>query len=174
MIRLLWTLSVHVRYYLRRYAPSNIAIDAIRTRDGLKWGIPAMLLAMPYLLAVQFCTNALVGGGPGWLNLIVLVAGYNALKFVLVGPSSVVLLVRARAEEMVARRGVFLSCQVLVLGGFLGLGGSTPLGSVCRNLPMSRVPAASFGRRGTPPLTWVGSDIIGRSGVDGCLASGVV
>jgi hypothetical protein len=105
IIRLLWTLSVHVRYYLRRYAPSNIVIDAIRTRGGLKWGIPAMLLAAPYLLAVHFCTNALSGGGPGVLNLIVLVAGYNALKFVLVGPWSVVLLVRARAEEMVARQG---------------------------------------------------------------------
>ncbi len=64
-----------------------------------------MLLAAPYLLAVHFCTSAVAGGGPGWLNLIVLVAGYNALKFVIAGPWSVVLLVRARAEEMVARRG---------------------------------------------------------------------
>lgn len=52
MIRLLWALSAHARYYLRRYMPTNIALDAIRSRRGLKWGTPAMLLAAPYLLAV--------------------------------------------------------------------------------------------------------------------------
>lgn len=40
MFRLLWTASVHTRYYLRRYMPTNIALDAIRTRRGLKWGVP--------------------------------------------------------------------------------------------------------------------------------------
>ena len=50
MIRQLWTLSVHTRAFLRRYMPTNILLDAIRTRRGLKWGVPAMLLAVPYLL----------------------------------------------------------------------------------------------------------------------------
>ena len=27
MIRLLWELSAHARYYLRRYMPTNIALD---------------------------------------------------------------------------------------------------------------------------------------------------
>ena len=31
MIRLLWALSAQARYYLRRYMPTNIALDAIRT-----------------------------------------------------------------------------------------------------------------------------------------------
>ncbi|WP_370992107.1 hypothetical protein [Micrococcus luteus] len=48
MIRLIWTVSVHTRYFLRRYMPTNILLYAIRTRRrGLKWGIPAMLLAVP-------------------------------------------------------------------------------------------------------------------------------
>lgn len=38
MIRLLWTASVETRYFLRRYMPSNIVLDLIRTRQGLKWG----------------------------------------------------------------------------------------------------------------------------------------
>jgi len=46
VFRLPWTASVHTRYCLRRYMP-NIAVDAMRTRRGLKWGVPAMLLAMP-------------------------------------------------------------------------------------------------------------------------------
>ncbi|MCZ2110982.1 MAG: sulfate permease [Dehalococcoidia bacterium] len=37
MIRLLWTASTQVRYFLRRYMPSNIILDLIRTRNGLKW-----------------------------------------------------------------------------------------------------------------------------------------
>ena len=57
MLRLLWVASVHTRYFLRRYMPTNIALDAIRTRRGLKWGVPAMLLAVPYLLAAAFCTG---------------------------------------------------------------------------------------------------------------------
>jgi hypothetical protein len=57
MFRLLWAASVSTRYYLRRYMPTNVALDAIRTRRGLKWGVPAMLLAAPYLLAASICTN---------------------------------------------------------------------------------------------------------------------
>ena len=59
MIHLIWTLSPHTRYYLRRYMPTNRLLDAIRRRRNLKWGIPAMLLAVPYLLIASTCTNAL-------------------------------------------------------------------------------------------------------------------
>jgi hypothetical protein len=104
MIRLLWALSVRARYYLRRCAPSNIALDWIRRRENLKWGVPAMLLAAPYLLIVSLCTTALAAGGPGVLNLIVLVAGYNAIKMTLMGPWSLVLLARARFTEAAQRR----------------------------------------------------------------------
>ncbi|HWL59639.1 MAG TPA: hypothetical protein VNQ48_02010 [Microbacteriaceae bacterium] len=48
MIRLLMIASIHIRDFMRRYMPSNILLDLIRTRRGLKWGIPAMLLAIPY------------------------------------------------------------------------------------------------------------------------------
>lgn len=36
MIRLLWIASAEVHYFLRRYMPSNIVLDLIRTRKGLK------------------------------------------------------------------------------------------------------------------------------------------
>lgn len=38
MFRLIWIASVHVRYFLRRYMPSKIVLDLIRTRRGLKFG----------------------------------------------------------------------------------------------------------------------------------------
>ena len=104
MLRLLWALSVRIRYYLRRYMPTNILLDAIRTRRGLKLGIPAMLLAAPYLLAASICTSIIDDGGPGWLNLLVILFVWNAMKMDWIGPVSVVQLVRARISERRARR----------------------------------------------------------------------
>lgn len=64
MFRLIWTASIHTRYFLRRWMPTNILLDLIRTRRGLKWGIPAMLLAVPYLLAAAICRGLIEDGGP--------------------------------------------------------------------------------------------------------------
>jgi hypothetical protein len=94
MIRQLWTASVHTRAFLRRYMPTNIVLDAIRTRLGLKWGVPAMMLAVPYLLVASICTNLIDQGAPGWLHLLVLVCVWNALKFMSIGPISLILLAR--------------------------------------------------------------------------------
>lgn len=105
VIRLLWALGAHARHYLWRYMPTNIALDAIRTRRGLKWGIPVMLLAVPYFLAASYCLTLVEEGGPGWLNLLVLVFCWNALKFLAIGPISVILIVRIRIREAFAGRG---------------------------------------------------------------------
>ncbi|WJG12380.1 hypothetical protein PWF70_17530 [Gordonia sp. Swx-4] len=56
MFRSIWIASAHTRDFLRRYMPTNVALDAIRTRPGLKWGVPAMLVAIPYLYAASFVT----------------------------------------------------------------------------------------------------------------------
>lgn len=79
-----------------RYAPTNPLLNAIRTRRGLKWGMPATLLAVPYLYAAAICTTIINDDGPGWLHLLVLLLVWDALKFVWIGPTSVALLVRAR------------------------------------------------------------------------------
>lgn len=102
MIRLIWTLSARTRYYLRRYMPTNRLLDAIRRRRNFKWGT-ATLLAVPYLLIASICTNALDQGAPGWLHLVVLWAVWNAMKFIVMGPVSLILLIRARTQEAIAR-----------------------------------------------------------------------
>lgn len=56
MFRLICITSIHMRDFLRRCMPTNIVLDAIRTRRGLKWGVPAMLLAIPYLAAGNIMT----------------------------------------------------------------------------------------------------------------------
>jgi len=58
----------------------------------------------PYLLAASICTNLIADGGPGWLNLVVLWGVWNAIKFIIMGPVSVVLLARVRLAESAARR----------------------------------------------------------------------
>jgi len=104
MIRLLWTASAEVRYFLRRYMPSNVLLNLIRTRKGLKWGVPAMLLAGPYLAVAFWCTTLIESGGPGWLHLVVLLCIWTALKMLAIGPVSVVLFTKARARAYRAQR----------------------------------------------------------------------
>ena len=99
MLRLFLALSARV-YGLLRYAPTNLLLDAIRTRRGLKWGVPATLLALPYLYAAAICTMIIKDGGPGWLHLLVLLFVWNALKFLWMGPTSLLSLLRVRATEL--------------------------------------------------------------------------
>ncbi|MFC5679103.1 sulfate permease [Aeromicrobium endophyticum] len=104
MIRLLWAASVGTRDYLRFYMPTNIALDAIRTRRGRRWGVPAMLIAVPYVFAASICTALLADGGPGWLNILVLLFIWNAMKFAFMGPVSLVLLIRTKVHEYAEQR----------------------------------------------------------------------
>lgn len=104
MFRLLWAFSVRVRVFMRRYMPTNILLDALRTRCGLKWGMPAMLLAAPYLVVAWLCSTWVADGGPGWANLLVLLFAWNALKFIVNGPITLVLLLRVRLAERQARK----------------------------------------------------------------------
>ncbi|MFV0252067.1 MAG: hypothetical protein ACK5H2_01860 [Beutenbergiaceae bacterium] len=82
-----------------RFAPGPRLLRRLRQRDGLKWGIPAMLLAVPYFLIAATCVQIIEGGGPGWLNLVVLWCLVLGMAFVLTGPISVLLLAKARVEE---------------------------------------------------------------------------
>lgn len=104
MFRLIWIVSIHIRSYLRRYMPTNIILDGVRTRRGLKWGLPVMLLALPYLYGASICVELIEDGAPGWLHLIVLLCIWNAMKMAWIGPISLILLARVRAQEMVARQ----------------------------------------------------------------------
>lgn len=64
MFRLIWAASIHTRGFLHRYMPANIVLDRLRTRRGLKWGVPAMLLAIPYLAVANNLTILIDRVGP--------------------------------------------------------------------------------------------------------------
>lgn len=122
MLRLLCAASVHTRYFLRRYMPTTILLDLIRTRRGLKWGVPAMLLAAPYLLAASICTNLIADGGPGWLNLLVILFIWNALKFIVMGPVSLMVLLRVHIQEADERRRVRRQSEAMKSARFEAIG----------------------------------------------------
>lgn len=104
MISLLLAASIAVHDFLRRWMPTNVIRDLVRTRRGLKWGVPAMLLAVPYFAAAYWVTTLLANGAPGWLNLLVLLCVWSGFKMLWLGPISIVLLLHARAREFAARR----------------------------------------------------------------------
>jgi hypothetical protein len=106
MMTSLWNLSTAVRGYQRAYMPTNILLDLIRTRRSFKWGVVAALVLVPsYLFAASFITELLRDGGPGLLNLLVLLFVWNSLKFAVAVPISLILLARARLSERSVRRG---------------------------------------------------------------------
>jgi len=102
VIRLLWTGSVLTRNFLRRYMPTNILLDATRTPRGLKWGVPVMLLAIPYFLIAAVLVQVINDGGPAWLNVLVLLSIWNGLKMLWIGPLSLMLLARLHANRLKA------------------------------------------------------------------------
>ncbi len=104
LLNRLWNASIRTRIFLRKWMPTNILLDAMRTRRGLKWGVPAMLFGVVYLLIAVTCTELIEQGWSPWLYLVFFLALWNALKFILFGPWSLILLARARAQEARTRR----------------------------------------------------------------------
>ena len=99
MFALILGLTARTYYALRRFMPTNLVLDAIHTRRGLKWGVPAMLLAVPYACAMAVCVGLAEVGGSGWLNALALLLAWNALKFLGAGPVTLVRLLRVRGRE---------------------------------------------------------------------------
>lgn len=82
MFNLLWHLSAATRGYLRFYMPTNRVVDWLRSARGLRWAVPVALVSTPSYLgltavAIQFAARP----GHGFLNALVLLFYWNAMKF---------------------------------------------------------------------------------------------
>lgn len=96
----LWDDSIHTRRFLRRQMPTNVLLDKIRTRRGLKWGIPAMLiLGGGYIFAAAMCITLIRHDWHESLYLLFALLLWNGFKFLWIGPISLALLTRARLRE---------------------------------------------------------------------------
>lgn len=86
MFALFWNLSAALNGYMRFYMPTNRAVDYLRSPRGLKWAIPVALVATPaYLFAMSVCATIVERRGPGYLNLLVMLFAWNAIKFSCLG-----------------------------------------------------------------------------------------
>lgn len=104
MLHASFIISSYIHAILQAFAPTNILLRAIRTRRGHKWGVLAMLLAIPYLLVAVWCQGMIEDGGSKWLLMVVAVCFYNAFKVLLMGPLSLCWLIRAKYREAATRR----------------------------------------------------------------------
>ncbi|WP_432990838.1 hypothetical protein [Dactylosporangium sp. CA-233914] len=101
MLTMLWNLSAAIRGYLRFYMPTNRAIDWLRSPRGLKWAIPVALVAVPaYLFLMSVCAVLAQRPSLGWLNVLVVLFFWNAMKFAVMAPTSLVI----GARSWISRR----------------------------------------------------------------------
>lgn len=99
MFQLLIAFVSRIYAFFQRSMPTNLLIRATHTRRGLKWGVPAMLIAVVYIVIAAALAQWVAGGAPGWFNLLVLLCLWNALKFAVNGPITLVRLLRVRRLE---------------------------------------------------------------------------
>lgn len=79
-----------IRGYLAFYMPTNRLIDWLRSPPGLKWAIPVACVATPsYLMAMSACATLVERSAAGYLNVLVFLFAWNALKFAVMGAVSV-------------------------------------------------------------------------------------
>lgn len=99
MFRLIWMAGIHVRSFMRHWMPTNILLDKLRTRRGLKFGPLALLLAVAYFYLASVLTVIIDNGAPRWLYLIALVLIGNGLKMLWIVPISLILLAKVCRNE---------------------------------------------------------------------------
>ena len=94
--------------WCQRWLPSNILVRRVRTRRGLRWGMPLALLGLVYFIAQ-------LGGSPWWY-IGVAVCWWTALKLVGHGLYATVMLPIVRAQESLAvRRAIQAEARVAAL-----------------------------------------------------------
>jgi hypothetical protein len=84
------------------HAPASKLIAHVRAHP-LRWAVPAAGLGLLCFLAAATFTGVISRGGPGWLNLAVILLVVDGMRLLAVGPASVANLVRAKLSEAITR-----------------------------------------------------------------------
>lgn len=105
-----------VHRHLQVYAPSNVLIRRVRASHPSLSAL-AMLVALvaALLVGMAMASRAAAAGAPGWLNLVVLLLGWDAIK---IGWLAIALLVRCVTRA--ARRCVALPASRPAVSGVDG------------------------------------------------------
>ncbi len=68
--------------YLHIYAPSNVLIRRLRASRQCACTAPLLgVLAAALMVAMITVSTAVVAGAPGWLNVVVLILAWDAVRF---------------------------------------------------------------------------------------------
>ena len=95
MLILFIRVAAAMQGYSSAYMPTNRAVDWLRSPRGLNWAIPVALVATPaYLFAMSVCMTIIERGGPGYLNVLVMLFAWNALKSAAMGLVSFPMMLR--------------------------------------------------------------------------------
>lgn len=89
---------------MRRFMPTNIVLDKLRARRGLKWGVPAMLFAVIHFYLAALMSVLIDDVASKWLYIVMLMFIWNAFTFLIRGPASLLMLARVRLAEHRLRR----------------------------------------------------------------------
>lgn len=82
LIYLCFRFAAVVHAYLAYYSPTTRLIAWLSTPPGLKWAIPVALVAVPaYMFTASLCRVIIDDGGPEYLYLLVMLCGWNVIKF---------------------------------------------------------------------------------------------
>src|SRR5690606_29495970 len=89
-----------VHRYIALYAPTNLLVRHVRTREP-RWSTVGWVAAVAtwLLLVADALAVAVARGAPGWLNLVLLVVAWNAIKL-----GVLAVLTMARAWLLAAKR----------------------------------------------------------------------
>ena len=69
------------RGYLVLYAPSNVLIRRVReAAPALSTAAAMLAVASSLIVAMKVVSDAIAAGAPGWLNMVVLVLAWDAIK----------------------------------------------------------------------------------------------
>ena len=90
--------------WCQRWLPSNRLVHLVRTRRGLRWGIPLVLLGAGYFAVGAVCAGIVQAGGPGRWYLPMLVCWWTAIKVISHGLYAAIRLPIVRVSENLAIR----------------------------------------------------------------------
>lgn len=86
--------------YFQIYAPSNVLTRGVRTSPpSLRTAVGLLLLALVLLSVMHALAEAVASGAPAWLNLVVLLLAWDAIKI-----GCLTILVWLRALAFACRR----------------------------------------------------------------------
>lgn len=78
--------------YLQMYAPTNRLVRRVRMAvPQPPTAVGLLAIAVVFLIAMHMVAEAVAAGAPGWLNLVVLVLAWDAIKLALLGLSTLLL-----------------------------------------------------------------------------------